>query len=167
MKKIVISFLFTIVAFFPALAQNEAGLFSMSANLSYGTDIETLGVGIRAQYFIIDKVRAVGEYKYYIDRRNWSAWEINADGHYVFGVSDDVYLYPIGGMKFARWTHDLGRAGIPGYNQKDSHDRIGINLGFGGQVSLAQNIYLQIELREELIKDYTQFVPLVGFMVQF
>lgn len=167
MKKLSIILLWSIIYFSPAKSQTEAGKFSMSANLSYGTDIKTMGVGLRAQYFIMDHMRASAEYKYYIDRRNWSAWELNADGHYVFGVSDQLYLYPIGGLKYLRRTFDLERAGIPGYDTKDSHNRIGLNLGFGGQIAIADNIFIQLELREELVKNYTQFVPLVGFMVQF
>jgi len=154
--------------FIPARSQNQAGLFSMSANLSYGSEIESLGVGLRAQYFFQDKLRGVFEYKYFIDRHNLSEWELNADAHWVFGVSNSIFLYPLAGLKYSRWTLDLERSKIPGVDaHKESHDRLGLNLGFGGQISIAQNTYLQIELREELMKNYTQFVPVVGFMVQF
>lgn len=168
MKKVILVVAFCLVLIIPAKAQNEAGLFSMSANLSYGTEIESLGVGLRGQYFFLDKLRGSLEYKYFIDRHNLSEWEINADAHWVFGVSQKVYLYPIGGLKFARWTLDYGRANIAGVDSyKKSNNRLGLNLGFGGQISLSHNTYVQIELREELMKDYTQFVPVVGFTYEF
>ena len=97
MKKIgIIVFLFLTIAV-SAHSQTEAGLFSMSANASYGTKIKSLGVGLRAQYFVVDQLRGVVEYKYFIDRHNLSEWEVNADAHWVFGVSPDVHLYPIAG----------------------------------------------------------------------
>lgn len=168
MKKVVVFVFLCTLIYTPLKSQNQAGLFSMAANLSYGTKIESLGVGLRAQYFFEDKLRGSFEYKYFIDRHNLSEWELNADAHWVFGVSDAIFLYPIGGIKFARWTLDLDRAKIPGVDAyKKSENRLGLNLGFGGQIAIAQRTYLQIELREELVKDYTQFVPVVGFMIQF
>ncbi len=168
MKKVILSVILSVLFIIPANSQNQAGLFSMSANLSYGSEVESLGVGLRAQYFVMDKLRGVLEYKYFIDRHNLSEWEVNADAHWVFGVSDAVFLYPIGGLKFARWTLDYGRSNLDGMElPKISNNRLGLNLGIGGQIALSYNTFLQIELREELMKDYSQFVPVVGFMLQF
>lgn len=167
MKKQLILLLFALIYLYPVAAQTQPGQLSVSANLSYGTDIKTMGIGLRAQYTLKENLRASAEYKYYLDRRNWSAWEFNADAHYMFRVKNYAYLYPIAGLKYLRRTYDLGRAGIPGFNIKDSHNRLGLNLGFGGQLAITENIYLQLELREELVKDFTQFVPLIGFMLQF
>lgn len=168
MKKVILLVSLCVLMIIPIKSQNSAGLFSMAADLSYGSKIESLGVGLRAQYFFADKLRGSLEYKYFIDRHNLSEWEINADGHWVFGVSEAVYLYPIGGLKFARWTLDHERSKLDGVAPyKKSTNRLGLNLGFGGQIALTQNTYLLIELREELMKHYSQFVPVVGFMIQF
>lgn len=168
MKKLFFSLLVSLLSVYTVSAQNQLGVFSLSGNLSYGTDIESLGVGLRAQYGLTDYIRGAGEYKYYIDRRNVSAWGVSTELHYVFPASKTVSLYPIAGISFSRWTLDTGRS-KPGnlYDIKDSHNRVGANLGFGGQIAVADNIYVQIEAKEALIKDHTQFVALVGFMYQF
>lgn len=168
MKKLFLSLLVSLLSLYTVSAQSQLGIFSLSGNLSYGTDIESLGVGLRAQYGFTDYIRGAGEYKYYIDRHNVSAWGVSTELHYVFPVSQTVSLYPIAGASFSRWTLDTGRS-KPGnlIDIKDSHNRIGASLGFGGQIAVADNIYIQIEAKEALIKDHTQFVALVGFMYQF
>ncbi len=172
MKKLLIIFFISFLSVYGVSAQDQEGKFSLAGNLSYGTKIESLGLGLRAQYGFTENIRGALEYKYYLDRRNVSAWGTTADVHYVFGVSDAVSLYPIGGLTFSRWTLDLGRTNIPGVDlgeleAKTSENRLGLNLGFGGQIALGDNTFLQIEAKEALIKDYTQFVISVGFMYQF
>jgi outer membrane protein X len=149
-------------------AQDQQGVLSFAGNLSYGTKIESLGLGVRAQYGLTENVRVSTEYKYYIDRHNLSAWGIALDAHYVFNASESVALYPIGGVTVSRWTLDSGRSKLDGITHfKRSHNRPGINLGFGTQVEVAYNTFIQIEAKEALIKDYTQFVFSVGIMYQF
>lgn len=153
-----------------ASAQDQLGKFSAAANLNYGTEIESLGIGLRAQYGFTENVRGALEYKYYIDRNAMSAWEINANGHYVFGSSDELLFYPIAGLKYARWTWDPGRIDINGVVvdlEKQTFDRLGLNLGFGAQIQIGEKLFFQPELSYEIIKDYSQFVISAGIMYQF
>ena len=169
MKKLLLTVV-ACVSFVFASAQNQLGVFSMSGNINYGTEIESLGIGLRTQYGFADRLRGSLEYKYYIDRRNWSEWEINADAHYLLTASETVFLYPIGGLKFSRWTFDPGRIEILGVEhnaKKTSKNRLGLNLGFGGQIAMGENVFIQPEIKYEFIKDFSQFVFGVGFMYQF
>ncbi|MDU1892926.1 MAG: outer membrane beta-barrel protein [Dysgonomonas sp.] len=167
-KTLIVALICFLASFHSVNAQNRAGAFSLSGNLSYGTDIESLGVALRAQYGFTQYLRGMAEYKYYIDRHNWSAWGVNADGHYVFSVSRAVQLYPLAGISLSRWTYDTGRSKIHGIqNYKHTENRIGLNAGFGIEVGLADNTYMQIEAKEALIKDHSQFVISLGFVYQF
>lgn len=165
MKKILIILTICFSAIITASSQDQTGKLSFAGNLNYGSEVESLGIGLRAQYGFTSHLRGTAEYKYYIDRHNLSAFGINADGHYVFGVSETVSLYPLAGLNLTRWTYDLGRSNFDG--PKYSNDRIGLNLGLGGQVSLTDNTFIQIEAKEAFIKNYSQFVVSVGFMYQF
>lgn len=173
MKKLLLGLIISFISIYTISAQDQTGKFSLAGNLNYGTKIESLGIGLRGQYGFMENIRGSLEYKYYIDRHNTSAWGISADAHYVFGVSDKVSLYPIAGLTFSRWTTDFGRINgidigelIEG-KTKYSNNRLGFNIGFAGQIALSNNTFLQIEAKEALIKDYTQFVISVGFMYQF
>ncbi len=165
MKKILVTLFFCCVIITNSYSQDQAGVFSLAGNVNYGTKVESLGLGLRAQLGFTDNLRGSAEYKYYIDRHNLSAWGVNTDGHYVFGVAETVSLYPIAGINFTRWTYDPGRSN--GIGDKYSNNRIGVNLGFGGQVLIADNSFIQIEAKEALIKNYSQFTLSVGFMYQF
>lgn len=168
MKKLLFT-LFACLSFIYSSAQDQTGLFSVAGNLNYGTEIESLGVGLRAQYGFDEHIRGVGEYKYYIDRHNMSAWEINADLHYVFGSSDELVFYPIGGLKFTRWTYDSSRGSMNSNEPKfkESYNRIGLNLGVGSQIALSEKTFIQPEIKYEFMKDFSQFVFSVGFGYQF
>lgn len=165
MKKVLILLAVCFFAISSVSAQDQAGLFSVAGNLSYGTKVNSLGVGLRAQYGFTDRLRGSFEYKYYIDRHNLSAWGFNGDVHYVFGASDAVSLYPIGGVSVSRWTDDPSRSNVEG--NKESKNRVGLNLGFGGQIAVGEKTFLQIEAKEALIAGAPQFVATVGFMYQF
>ncbi|WP_051697945.1 outer membrane beta-barrel protein [Prevotella sp. 10(H)] len=165
MKKVLFVLAFSLLIVGKISAQNQMGRISFSGNLSYGTEVESLGIGLRTQYGFTDYIRASAEYKYYIDRHNLSAWGINIDGHYVFGISGAVSLYPLVGINCTRWTYDPGRSDVEG--AKYSNNRIGMNLGLGSQVELSYNTFLQIEAKEAFIKNYSQFAITVGFMYQF
>lgn len=164
MKKLLLTF-FACLSFIYSSAQDQEGLFSVAGNLNYGTEIESLGVGLRAQYGFGVHTRGVAEYKYFIDRHNLSAWELNADLHYVFGSSDELLFYPLAGVKFTRWTYDSARGNLPeGFPvEKYSKNRIGLNMGVGAQFALSEKTFIQPEIKYELVKDYSQFVFGVGF----
>lgn len=171
MKKLLV-LLLACLSFAYSSAQDQEGVFSLSANVNYGTEIESLGLGLRGQYGFTRNIRGVAEYKYYIDRHNLSEWEINGDIHYVFGSSEDLLFYPIAGFKFSRWTLDTSRGksdnSFTNYTYtKYSNNRFGLNLGFGTQIAVGEKTYLQPEIKYELIKDYSQFVFSLGFMYQF
>ncbi|WP_163273280.1 outer membrane beta-barrel protein [Dysgonomonas sp. 511] len=169
MKKLLLSLFVLFALACNVSAQDQAGKFSLAANINYGTKIESVGFGLRGQYGILERLRGSLEYKYYMDRRDVSAWGITADVHYLIGLSYKVALYPIGGVTFSRWTADLGRTNVEGIqiDHKYSNNRMGANLGAGCQVELSERTFVQIEAKEALIKDYSQFVVSVGFMYQF
>lgn len=148
-------------------SQDQSGRFSLGANISYGSKQDLIGFGARAQYGFTEHIRGVGEYKYYLDRRDWSEWQINWDVHYVIPVSDSFSLYPIGGIRYSRWTVDTGRgSSLDGARWKKSFSRVGLNLGAGGQVQLTDNLYLQLEPKWEISKKFSQFTGTVGLMLE-
>lgn len=172
MKKILLLLIICATFVGKAKAQDQEGIFSVSGNLGYGTEVESLGIGLRAQYGFTSNIRGAAEYKYYISRNAVSMWEINADAHYVFGSRDELVFYPIAGLKFARITFDSDRIdNLPGiisdYKVKVSENRIGFNLGFGSQIAIAERLSLQPEVRYEIMKDYSQFVAMCGITYSF
>ncbi len=74
MKKILLGIFILFLGLSSVSAQDQYGRFSLAGNINYGTNIESLGIGLRGQYGFTDYIRGSMEYKYYIDRHNVSAW---------------------------------------------------------------------------------------------
>lgn len=169
MKKILFSIIASLFLVTSISAQDQEGLFSVAGNISYGSENDLIGFGGRAQYGFTEHIRGSAEYKYYLDRRDWSEWQINMDAHYLLEASDAVSLYPIVGVRLSRWTVDTGRGSgvLPEHRYKRSTSKLGANLGFGTQIQLSYNLYLQLEPKYEISKYYSQFSGSAGLMFQF
>lgn len=149
-------------------AQDQEGLFSLGGNISYGSKYDLIGFGARAQYGFTERIRGVAEYKYYLDRRNLSEWQINMDAHYLMEASRTVSIYPIVGLRYSRWTEDTNRSSQPILERyKKSTSKFGANLGLGTQIELSYHVFLQLEPKYEINKYYSQFSGTVGLMFQF
>lgn len=169
MKKALFSLIASLFLVANLAAQDQQGLFSLAGNINYGSEYDLIGFGARAQYGFTEHIRGSAEYKYYIDRRDWSEWQINMDAHYLLEASNTVSLYPIVGVRLSRWTVDTGRGShmLPQDVYKKSTSKLGLNLGFGGQIELAYNIFLQLEPKYEISDFASQFSGSVGLMFQF
>lgn len=165
MKRVYLTLIICCLSSCFAFSQNRMGTFSLSGNINYGTKIESLGIGLRGQYCATNNLRGSAEYKYYIDRHNLSAWGFSFDGHYLLDASSAVVIYPLAGISLTRWTNDPSRSDSDG--PKVSDNRLGLNIGIGTQIATGDKTYIQIEAKEALIKDFSQFVISVGFMYQF
>lgn len=164
MRKIVYTLLLSILCFTTGFAQDQLGLSSVGVNVNYSSEIQSIGVGIRAQYGFSEHISGIAEYKYYLDRKNWSEWEFNVDLHYMYEASKSISLYPLAGIKMSRWTYDPG---YPLEALKKSYNRVGLNIGGGSQIALDYNIYLQPEIKYEITQDFSQFVFSAGIMYVF
>lgn len=60
-------------------------------------------------------------------------------------------------------------ASYEGYKEKESESegKFGINLGFGGQLNLAENWLVSAEVKYQIISDFNQFVPSLSLMYKF
>lgn len=169
MKKVFFSLIISLLFVTNLSAQDQEGIFSLAGNINYGSEKDLIGFGARAQYGFTDHVRGSAEYKYYVDRRDWSEWQINMDMHYLLEASSTVSLYPIVGLRFSRWTRDTGRSSgvLPQDRYKKSTSKFGANLGCGSQIELSYNVFLQIEPKYEVSEYCSQFSGSVGLMFQF
>ena len=98
MKKL---FLTLCVALFSvgAFAQ-EKGDMAVGGSLNFNTKSSMFGIGARYQYFIIDKLRADGEFAYYFKKDGVSMFTVLASANYLFNVADKINVYPIAGLGF-------------------------------------------------------------------
>lgn len=151
MKKVFIV-IFASVISISAFAQK--GEFRGGANLYYSSEVETLGLGIKAQYYITDEIRPEVSLNYFFEKNDHSICEFNANFHYLFDF-DAISVYPLGGLNYSSIS--------------SSDNKLGLNLGGGVEYPLNDKVTLGAELKYTLNSIYknTQLILGVGITYRF
>ncbi|MDR1718953.1 MAG: hypothetical protein LBR67_02365 [Dysgonamonadaceae bacterium] len=99
MKKVFFIFLFaaaTTTAMFAQKGGKEIG-----GSLGYlGSWAKKPSLGVKFNYGISEAIRLSPSFNYYLVSAG-SAWDLNADVHYMFAVSPKMWVYPLGGVAVA------------------------------------------------------------------
>jgi len=57
-----------------------------------------LGLGAKFQYNLTAPIRLEGSFTYFLEKNYTSMWDLNANVHYLFPVSNEVTVYPLAGL---------------------------------------------------------------------
>lgn len=139
---LLIALLFTIGHVITATAQdmNADETLLLDAGLSYGNEIESLGIKAGAVYQINEQFRAAADGIYFFPGEdsfglefNWL--EFNANGHYLIANQESINFYLLSGLNFTSLSSDNENIKLP---SGDSTDKIyvGLNIGAGVEYSL-------------------------------
>ncbi len=85
MKKVLTLFGLLFVLLGSAHAQK--GKQAIGFGLSYGTEIESIGLGIKYQYNITNPIRIEPSFNYFFENDNVSMLDLNVNFHYLFPVA--------------------------------------------------------------------------------
>ncbi len=140
----------------------EQGDKAFGVNLNYGlhSDYKNLGLGVKGQYEFIDNVRGEASFNYYLKKDNVSMWELNANVHYLFRITDEVTLYPLAGLTML--TAKVESANFGGIKSSASDTNIGLNLGAGIEYPLSDSVKLNGEIKYQIVNDFDRPVISVG-----
>ena len=153
MKKLIV--LFSMMFFIMGSAFAQKGIQAAGVHLSYGTEIESFGIGVKYQYNITDNIRLEPSMNYSFENNGVDQFDINANAHYLFPMANNVRLYPLAGLTFARW--DIG----------DRVTRLGVNLGGGAECDITNNLMLNFELKYQFVSDFDQAIFNIGIAYMF
>ncbi len=159
MKKFIIAACLALVSLGTAFAQE--GKQALGIHLTYGTEVESLGIGAKYQYNFTDAVRIEPSINYHFGKDNVDMFDFNANAHYLFNIDRGIQLYPLIGLTYARWHADLGNdvSWNKGY--------LGVNLGAGADFAIDADWTVNFELKYQLVKDFDQAVINVGVAYNF
>lgn len=121
--------------------QTATAQLSLGGSLTYGSEIESLGLNINGIYVINEQFRAGGDVSYYFPKDYGSFkstwWELNANGHYLFTAEEDLNFYGLAGLNYSvvTVTFDDSEFGSGG---SASEGDIGLNLGGGAEYGLGK-----------------------------
>ena len=120
----------------------QQGAMYVGGNLNYGTDFENLGIGVKAQYEFIQNFRAEASSNYFLKKDDCTMWDINANLHYLFRISDKFAVYPLGGLS------------VVGTDYKGVSDsELGINVGGGIEFPITNAVKINAEAKYRFMDD--------------
>jgi len=114
------------------------GQLAISAGLSYGFDIEEIGLRAGATYFLGEEMRIGGDLTYWlVDTQpgvSATYLEFNANFHYIFFSENALMIYGVGalGLHYASVSVDIPGVGTV----SDSDSELGLGLGAGLEYNL-------------------------------
>jgi outer membrane protein X len=161
MKKFIV--LFSMMFFIMGSAFAQKGIQAAGVHLSYGTEIESFGIGIKYQYNITDNIRLEPSMNYFFENNGIDQFDINANAHYLFPMASNVRIYPLAGLTFARWSFPQ----LIGGKFSNDATRLGINFGGGAEMDITDKLMLNFELKYQFVNDFDQTIFNFGIAYMF
>lgn len=143
-------------------AQVHQGETAVGANLVYGSEIESMGVGARFQYGVLDQLRTEVGFNYFFEHNHLSWWDVNVNAHWLVGLwNEQVYIYPLAGLNYT-----MTKISIPGEGS-DEENHVGLNLGAGLEYEINDHFGANLEFRHTIIRKVDQAVIGLGVNYKF
>ena len=159
MKK---TFIFLCIAIASSLSLSaEEGDMSVGANLNYGTEISSLGLGGKFQYGITDNIRGEFAFDYFFENSGLSMFNFDVTGHYLFEMKEGFRLYPLAGITFVNSHLDFGEFG------SGNDTGLGFKFGGGAEYDITPEVTLNAELKYSLVNTYDQMIISIGSKYNF
>lgn len=115
----------------------SSGQLAINAGISYGFDMEEIGIRAGATYFLNEKMRVGGDFTYWllesIAHIDQTALEINGNFNYIFYDENSLMFYAIGtlGLHYVKVSYDSE------WGSGDHSDtEVAFGLGVGGEYNL-------------------------------
>ena len=152
MKKLIV--LFSMMFFIMGSAFAQKGIQAAGIHLSYGTGIESFGLGVKYQFNITNNIRLEPSLNFAKNQ-----FDINANAHYLFPMASNIRVYPLAGLTFANY------GGFDGIN--GTVTRLGINAGGGAEMDITDKLILNFEAKYQFVSDFDQAMFNVGIAYMF
>ncbi len=168
MKKVLV---IICVALISLSASAQIGEQNIGAHLLYGTDMSNIGFGLKYQNNVTDVIRIEGVFDYYLKKDDFTMFDVNVNGHYLFPLTDKVIAYPLVGINYTRWKQkelfsfddeEYTDISDEDYDDEINDGSIGLNIGGGIQYKLTDKIRIGAELKYQTISGFNTAVIGVG-----
>ena len=142
---------------------------ALGVNLLFGNLNNNFGVGVKYQQFVDNHVRLEGSLGYYFPSNGVNAWDLNLNAHYVFRLNPKWAIYPLVGFSFTDWVYEHNEYKDGKIYVKTKHAlRYGANFGGGVQYFLSDNIFVNGEVRQQVLSSNSSQVNFsVGLGAKF
>ncbi|MBR5029581.1 MAG: porin family protein [Muribaculaceae bacterium] len=139
-------------------ASAQKGAMAVGGNLLYGSEINSIGIGAKFQYGILENLRGEASFNYYFQNKGFRMWDLNANAHYLFDIAPKFRAYPLAGLTVVNKSYS---------DVDDSVTRFGLNLGGGCEYDVAPNVVLNAEFKYSIVSTIDQAVFGIGAVYKF
>ena len=166
-KLVITAIMICTLGIFTVTAQTET---KIGGFLAYGTEVNNIGIGVNAEFPIMEKLTLAPAFIYYLPKTegfvktNW--FEFNANANYYFLQEDNLSVYGIGGVNFSSIKFSVEESLFFGSDLSSSVSNIGLNLGGGVNFNIGSKIEPFAELKYVII-DNSQLVLAAGVRYRF
>ena len=143
--------------------KGEQGVSSVGVIMGHAVSSKAFTIGADYRYNVKDRIRLAPSVLYTMKNSgDISTIYANADAHYLTRITNEITIYPIGGLgvsmrKFENYIglDDIDDIGdiedlLGGKIKSETKTRVGLNLGFGGETRVTKDIVVGAEFRYHL-----------------
>lgn len=164
MKKLFLLFMFFLCASLThTFAQDTNN--RLGAQLIYGTDINTIGLGAIAEFPIAEKMVISPSFSFYFPKDNGfaktNAFELNGNLNYELLNDSKILVYALGGLNYTNYKVKVDLTSIGGGDVASSDGRIGLNLGLGANFDIGKN-FLPFGEIKYIVSNFDRLVIAAG-----
>ena len=160
MKKLIV--IFSMMFFIMGNAFAQKGIQAAGVSLNYGTEISSIGLGVKYQYNITNDIRLEPSITYFFENKGVDMFDMNVNAHYLLPLASNIRLYPLAGLTYVKRREDLE-------NSKDKimRNRFGLNLGGGAEFDITDELMMNFELKYQCVRNFGQAVFSIGLAYMF
>ena len=152
-------------------AQAGDWAIGLELGMGFGDSYVNFGLMPKVQYYVTDAFRPEVSFDYFIQKDHLSVWDININLHYLFHMKSGIYIYPILGATFQH-THttdipEIKDGILTGKTTTENEGRFGLNAGAGMQYDITPNLYCNLEMRYQYVKDFGRGILQIGIGYRF
>lgn len=179
MKRLLLLSAFAVLALPLAFAQK--GDVAIGTNINVGSALSSMGVGFKAQYFLLDNLRIEPSVDYSYDVTSNSTditmWSVNTNVQYLFNITDGLSIYPYLGAMYSSWEDEKSNAyydassflssSSSSVRRNEIVNRFSALAGVGAEYYFTDLVGIYADLEYQFIKDYQQVLFSVGVSYKF
>ena len=141
----------------------QQGEISIGGNITYGFDAKKLGIGPKFQYRIDENWRGEASLNYFFKKDDVTAWDANANIHYLIPLPHEFTLYPLGGLTYYHVSTEVEAIVDEHHTTISSSDgKLGLNLGCGIEYPITEKFKATGEMKYQYINKSDQPVISIG-----
>ncbi len=132
------------------LAAHSVSAQKIGGFLAYGSEIESLGIGVNGEFNVAQKLTISPSFVFYFPNNDVTWLELNGNLNYYL-LREGIDFYGLAGLNLAI----LSYASNSPYYEGGSNSEIGLNLGFGVNFDVGQSFKPFAEMKYT-ISDFDQ-----------